>query len=283
MLDAIKLLRIPFSIFLMPVFWLALVNLNSPDAVKVLHVFVLIHLLLYPASNGYNCYFDRDEKSIGGLKHPPTVNAFLLPLVLIFDLLALIYAYLIQEGLLIFIAVYLLISKAYSHPKIRLKKYPLIGAIVVSVFQGAYTYFTVQYGAIGNLEQLWTPDNLTLAICSSIFLLGTYPLTQVYQHEEDRSRGDQTLSLLLGIKETFYWALIFFSLGLAILSWWILQHRTVDEFFIFIASTSPVLLYFGFWFWKVLKSPLAADFDHAMRMNLISSVALSSGFIYLTL
>jgi 1,4-dihydroxy-2-naphthoate octaprenyltransferase len=40
------------------------------------------------------------------------------------------------------------------------------------------------------------------AICSCL-IGASYPLTQVYQHQEDSQRGDRTLSLLLGYKGSF--------------------------------------------------------------------------------
>ena len=76
--STIQLLRFHFSFFLMPVYWFALsqvVNKNLPRAILI---FVILHLLIYPASNGYNSYMDRDETSIGGLKNPllPTKQLF---------------------------------------------------------------------------------------------------------------------------------------------------------------------------------------------------------------
>src|SRR5690242_15297070 len=88
---ALKLMRIPFSIFLMPVFWFALINIKV-DLENAIIVFITIHLFLYPASNGYNSYFDRDEQSIGGLKNPPPVTVELWYLILIFDFLSLLLA-----------------------------------------------------------------------------------------------------------------------------------------------------------------------------------------------
>src|ERR1044071_8834611 len=81
-------LRIPFSFFLMPVFLFALCISPNVTVESLLWSFVIIHLLLYPASNGYNSYFDKDEKSIGGLKNPPPVNKGLYFLALLFDALA---------------------------------------------------------------------------------------------------------------------------------------------------------------------------------------------------
>ena len=59
-------LRIPFSYFLMPVFFFALgISPNLVES-RLLWLFLIVHLFLYPASNGYNSYFDKDVKSIGG-------------------------------------------------------------------------------------------------------------------------------------------------------------------------------------------------------------------------
>ena len=86
---ALPLLRIPFSIYLMPVFWFGLSALRGPwSGWRALGVFVVLHLLAYPASNGYNSYYDKDEGSIGGLKTPPKVTPELLHLVWAFDVLA---------------------------------------------------------------------------------------------------------------------------------------------------------------------------------------------------
>ncbi|WP_223285001.1 hypothetical protein [Hymenobacter qilianensis] len=69
---AVPLLRIPFSVYLMPVFWFGLSALREPFSLwRAAGVFVVLHVLAYPASNGYNSYYDRDEGSIGGLKKPP--------------------------------------------------------------------------------------------------------------------------------------------------------------------------------------------------------------------
>src|SRR5262245_30987109 len=123
-----KHLRIPFSYYLLPVYLFSLSaspNLNQP---RLIWVFIIIHLFLYPASNGYNSYFDKDEKSIGGLKNPLPVTKGLYYLSLIFDLIAIVLAFVkISLTFALFVLVYGLISKAYSHPAIRLKKYPIGG------------------------------------------------------------------------------------------------------------------------------------------------------------
>lgn len=281
MLDALKLMRIPFSLFLMPVYWFALVQLNSINVLKAILIFFIIHVLVYPASNGYNSFFDKDEGSIGGLKNPPKVNRFLFPTVLIFDVAAILMSLILSLKFAMLILVYTLVSKAYSYDKIRLKKYPLISTLVVITFQGFFMFLTVQEG-LGS-KSVFDSENLILALCSSIFLLGSYPLTQVYQHKEDAERGDKTLSLLLGIKGTFVFSSVAFLLGTVIMGWTLVQQNNVNDFFFFLILGLPILMYFGFWFRKVLNDEKEADFEQTMKMNIISSLSLSAAFMLMLL
>src|SRR6187431_1320558 len=134
-------LRIPFSYFLLPVFLFSLSVSPNITEKTLLWTFLIVHIFLYPASNGYNSYFDKDEKSIGGLKNPPPVNKGLYYLSLTFDVIALVLGYVkINLTFTIMLLVYGLISKAYSHPSVRLKKYPVVSWVVVGLFQGLFTF-----------------------------------------------------------------------------------------------------------------------------------------------
>ena len=84
----------------MPVFWFGLSALREPfSGWRAVGVFVVLHLLAYPASNGYNSYYDRDEGSIGGLRTPPKVSPELLHLVWLFDALAVLGGLLLGLGI----------------------------------------------------------------------------------------------------------------------------------------------------------------------------------------
>lgn len=277
---ALPLLRIPFSLYLMPVFWFGLSALPGPwSAGRAAAVFVVLHLFAYPASNGYNSYYDKDEDSIGGLKAPPKVTPELLHLVRIFDVLAVLGALLISPAFAVLLAIYLLVSKAYSYDGIRLKKYPVLSTLVVVLFQGAFTFLMAQVGVGATTPQLLEPTNLLLALVSTLFLCGSYPLTQVYQHQEDARRGDRTLSLRLGIRGTFVFAAIGLLTGAATLALAYWLRHDVRAIFIFLVATGPVVTLFGRWAWQVWHSPAAATFEHTMRMNQVSSLCLSAAFI----
>src|SRR5688572_20584193 len=279
MKNALKLMRIPFSVFLMPVFWFALSASPVFDWQKATAVFLILHLLVYPASNGYNSYFDRDEGSIGGLKHPPKVTRSLFYLVVVFDFLAVLLSLLISVPFAVCVLVYLFVSKAYSYDKIRLKKYPYLSTFTVVFFQGAFTFLMVQIGSDVSPVTYFNSQNLTLALISSLFLCGSYPLTQVYQHTEDKKRGDETLSLKLGLKGTFIFSAISLSIAAALL---IAEYYFTGHFnniFIFLICTGPVVLFFTYWQLQIRKIPAAVNFENTMRMNQISSLCMTMAFL----
>ncbi len=278
--QALPLLRIPFSLFLMPVFWFGLSALREPFSWgRAAVVFVVLHLLVYPASNGYNSFYDKDEDSIGGLKTPPKVTPELLHLVYLFDALALAGALILGWHFAALVAVYLLVSKAYSYEGIRLKKYPLLSTVVVVIFQGAFTFLLTQVGTGASEGQLFEKTNLLLALVSTLFLCGSYPLTQVYQHQEDARRGDRTLSLRLGIRGTFGFAaggLLAGALTMAGAYWLRGEERNL---LIFLVATGPVVALFSRWTWLAWHTPALANFEWTMRMNKVSSLCLSAAFV----
>ncbi|GAB2960145.1 hypothetical protein GCM10027048_29580 [Hymenobacter coalescens] len=277
---ALPLLRIPFSVYLMPVYWFALSALRGPFSPgKAVGVFIVLHVLAYPASNGYNSWFDRDEDSIGGLERPPQVTPELWQLVVLFDGLAIFGGLLVSLPFGLLLTVYLLISKAYSYDRIRLKKYPFTSTLVVVVFQGAFTFLMTQVGAGAAWAEIRSPDNLLLALVSSLFLAGSYPLTQVYQHQEDRRRGDQTLSLLLGVRGTFVFAGLGLLAGALVLGYGLLLRQEPAFLAVFGVATLPVVALFARWAWQVWHDPAAADFRRTMRMNQVSSLCLSAAFL----
>jgi 4-hydroxybenzoate polyprenyltransferase len=275
-------LRIPFSFFLLPVFCFAW-SISEASWQTSLLIFFVLHFLLYPASNGYNSYFDKDEGSIGGLKQPPKVSRELYVASLLLDLAALGLGMLIGWEFTLMLLIYGLISKAYSHPSIRLKKYPFTSWFVAGFFQGCFTFGMVWWGlnkpdavsALLNIEVLFP------ALLSSLLLWAAYPMTQVYQHEEDARRGDQTLSLKLGIRGTFYFTAVFFLLAAVTYSIYFSQYFHWSRSLLFLAFLLPVIFYFLFWFMKVYKDDQAADFEHTMKLNMFSALCMNIFFIML--
>lgn len=279
-MSALQLMRIPFSVFLMPVFWFALI----PIEVKVWNAvlaFVAIHIFLYPASNGYNSWFDRDEESIGGLKSPPKVTRELWYFIIAFDFLSLLVASAVNPVFAAMLFIYMLVSKAYSYDRIRLKKYPVIGALTVVIFQGFWIYVAVQSAAADSA--FLSMNNTLFGIVSSLFLLGSYPMTQIYQHGEDSRRGDRSLSLLLGLHGTFLFTAGIFFIASALMIYLFAEMKQWVFIIVYLLALIPVNINFLRWYSDFRKGKSVITHHHTMRLNQISSVSLSAAFIVMKL
>nr|MBS0038559.1 prenyltransferase [Saprospiraceae bacterium] len=123
-------LRFTFSIFLLPVFLFALSGIDRIDWVGAAVAFVVLHFLIYPASNGYNSLMDKDKGSIGGVKKPPKAPAMLFPITLAMDALGILLTLFWSPYAAIVLVLYILASRAYSWRRIRLKRLPWIGFLV---------------------------------------------------------------------------------------------------------------------------------------------------------
>ena len=277
--NTIKLLRIPFSLLLMPVFLLAISQTTELNYQNAIWSFLIIHLLVYPASNGYNSYIDRDETSIGGLERPPMPTKKLFYLTVFMDSLAIVLAFLFVKIIFaIAILLYILASRAYSSKQIRLKKYPFLGFFIVVIFQGGFTYFMSSSG-ISNIQLDFSLENMLILFACSLQIAGAYPLTQVYQHKEDLRDGVVTLSYKLGYKGTFIFTGIMFAICNLFYFLFFQSKNSISLFFILQLFFLPIVAYFGYWFIKVLKNTEEANFKNTMRMNLIAAVCMNSCFV----
>jgi 4-hydroxybenzoate polyprenyltransferase len=279
--DTVRLLRIPFSVYLMPVYFLALSQSQVIDPAGAIWTFVILHLFIYPASNGYNSYIDRDESSIGGLEAPPQPTRQLFYVTLGLDFLALIAGYaFLGTTFCVCLLAYIIASRAYSAPSIRLKKYPWGGFLTVSIFQGAFTYLTAVTGISGAFPVM-DPATLLLMIAASAQIAGAYPLTQVYQHVEDAKRGDRTLSMVLGYRGTFVFSAAMVGIATACFAASFLLSGKIMHFVILELMFIPALVYFVSWFRRVRRDALHASFRETMRMSGYASFSMSSAFIIL--
>ena len=175
--------------------------------------------------------------------------------------------------------IYGMVSKAYSHPSIRLKKYAIGSWLVAGFFQGFFTFLMVYVGVSGTSLLFPQPPEMWLgATLSSLMLWGSYPMTQIYQHDEDAKRGDFTLSYRLGILGTFHFTAIFF--GFATLGFWLYYRAYFGELpaGLYLIALLPVLGYFSYWYIRTRKERSQADFHHTMRLNFLSSLCLNLFF-----
>ena len=280
--STVKHLRLPFSFFLLPVFLFALSQSNQINWLNTLLAFLILHGLVFPSSNGYNSYQDRDETSIGGLKYPPKVTSNLYKVTLLFDIVALLTGLFISVYFSIMVLVFIIMSRAYSYRQIRLKKYPVKGFLTVFVFQGAFVYL-MSLTAISGMNRviLFSENSILCMIISSLFIGSIYPLTQIYQHQADKNDGVISLSYKLGYTGTFVFSGLLFSIAILLLFYYFnLKHQFIP-LIIFLLMMLPVIYKLSVWFAKVRKDIINADFDNAMAMNMLTSTIMNLYFLLL--
>jgi len=270
--SAIAHLRFLFSIFLLPVYLFALSQAPHIIPFNAILIFLIWHLMAFPASNGYNSYFDRDEESIGLLEKPPGVDISLYYFSLLLEVAAFLLGLLISLQFALAVLIYGIMSKLYSHRTTRLKRYPVISFLTVFIFQGCFIYWTT-YAALAGIDLFSHWDShfiLAGLICS--FLIGSgYTLSQVYQHKEDSRRGDHTLSLMLGYKGSFIFSGLMFGAGVILCFLYWKNAALLNHFYFFLLCILPTFLFFNYWFYKVNKSVSNANYRNAMLMNFISA------------
>ncbi len=274
--STIQLLRFHFSLFLMPIYWFALSQVPVINWLNAVLVFFVLHVLVYPASNGYNSYMDRDETAIGGLEKPmqPTKQLFFVTVVM--DSVAVLLSLLVSSYFSLGVLMYILVSRAYSFRGIRLKQYPIIGFLTVVIFQGGFTFWLVYHGCSNELT-MNMPWPAILAAC--LLIGGFYPLTQIYQHEADKVDGVTTISYVLGYRGTFIFTAIIYALSFGLLAYWFLSTSQLKGFILLQLFFLPTLVYFFYWANKIWKNIEAANFKHTMQMNLIASICTNLAFI----
>jgi 4-hydroxybenzoate polyprenyltransferase len=269
-------LRIPFSFFLLPVFLFALNVAEEPVMWKAVLVFFILHFLLYPASNSFNSYYDRDAESIGTLRNPPPIEKELLALSLLLDAIAIALGFFISPLFALAIFVYGIASKAYSHHIIRIKKKPFLSLLWVSLGQGAATFFISYYGVQNiSLPNIFHTQTFFAAIICSLFLLAAYPLTQIYQHDADRKNGDTTFSMLVGIRGTFVFSAVFFMLSFAGFIFYYFYFFGTRYAAAFALCLLLPTAFFIYWMIITFKNESRANYENTMHLNFISSTVLN--------
>ena len=128
---------------------------------------------------------------------------------------------------------------AYSSPVLRWKGHPYLSLIVIFLSTGTSGFFMGYFASNGILLSL---HSALAAFGVASILVSLYPISQLFQLDEDSKRGDLTLALLIGLKgvRTFYF--IMYSFGTLLVSGCILPINSRLALFFFIVSTMGFII-----------------------------------------
>jgi len=221
---------------------------------------------------------DRDTKSIGGLENPPPPSRELYITTIFLDMAGILLSLLISPLFAFVMLFYIGASKAYSYRGIRIKKLPVTGYLLVIIFQGAVTFWLVYYGSNAD-NSLFVPWQ-GMTICA-LLIGGFYPLTQIYQHQQDLDDGVVTISYKLGYTGTFIFCAIVYLLAFLLMAQFFIIQQEQGKLLMVSIFFIPVIVYFIVWFLRVSKNTQAADFKNTMIMNWLAASCTNISFISL--
>ena len=166
-------------------------------------------VLLNGGTLALNSAFDRDEGDIGYLDAPPPPPGHLALFGFVLMLAGQGIAVVMPRGFAIAYALCFAMSLLYSVPPVRLKAVAGADWIINMVGFGTLTPYAG-----------WALTRVPLTHAGAWALGGfaplfaaLYPLTQLYQLDEDRARGDRTLAIVLGVR----WSLVV-SIGACVIA-----------------------------------------------------------------
>jgi 1,4-dihydroxy-2-naphthoate octaprenyltransferase len=268
-------LRLHFQMLLAPIFlWGFLIGGGRLDP-RAIAAFVVFHLFLYGGATAYNSAYDRDTGPVGGLERPPPVDARLLPFSIGTLLLGWLLSALLTRELMLVYGAIMLFAIAYSHPSIRWKAGPWPSLATIFIGQGVLGFLGGWVAAGQSLAAAASRDSILGALATSLVVTGFYPLTQLFQIEEDRGRGDRTLAVAWGPARCFRLAQAAFCLGGATVAATVLEHYGLAE--AVLASLFFIGLIGAVERWRRRFDPdaILGNFHYAMRINTAASVALA--------
>ena len=207
-------LRLHFQLILSGIFlWAFLLGGGVPDG-RALGAFLILHVLLYGGTTAFNAWYDQDEGPVTGLRRPPPAGRACLVGGLGFMLAGALLAPRVSATFGGIYVMVMLLGIGYSHPRVRFKDGPLSSLVVVTVGQGVLGFLA---GAAAAVQQGLPKPTAALVLggaAATLLTTGLYPLTQVFQIDEDLERGDRTFAAHFGPRVVFRTSLACFALGL---------------------------------------------------------------------
>ncbi len=231
--------------------------------------FLNVHVLLFGGVTAYNSYWDKDKGAVGGLRRPPPIAEWFLPASWILQAAGLAWSSRVSAASAAVYAFAMLFFWAYSRPGIRWKGHPWLGLPAIGVATGVCGFLLgVMHGGGAVPRQAW-PAALGVAF----LIVSLFPMSQVYQVEEDRERADMTFTARFGLPGMRRAFAALFPLGIALTAWSMgAINLRLGLAFLAVGAAAGIGL------WQIVRRLRldAGEYDRVMAVKYAGSAAFSA-------
>jgi hypothetical protein len=176
---------------------------GSPPGRDFFIQFLNVHVLLFGGVTVYNSFWDKDTGPIGGLRAPPPLAPWTLPASWAAQFLGLGLSAFIGGPDAAVYAVSMFCFWLYSRPGIRWKGRPLLSLVAIGAGTGVCGFLL---GCLQGGRGTVTPEAIAGSLGVACLIVSLFPLSQVYQVDEDLHRRDLTFTArygLAGVRSAF--------------------------------------------------------------------------------
>ncbi len=267
-------LRFNVSFAFLPIFLWAYA-LSEADITKNFWYGILIlHLLIYPASNGLYNYFDQRKGIISGVRRIKPASVLTLVVSLIFLIVGILLSLKVGANYFYAVLIFSVLSFLFALPSTGIKTKPFYGILIVSISYGLVG-FIAGWVCASDLSGLKDLFYISAALSSAGFVAGFYTLSLVYRVSEDSEKTGDLFVEKLGPAGVFRFTEIIFPISGLLAAIAVAGKFTLYELI-------GVILYFLIWFLVIDRFKLnfylqkeAQNYRTIMNFNLTNSLILS--------
>lgn len=221
--------------------WWIASGLRVPDGQALLGIGAWV-VCLNGGSLALNSVYDRDDGDIAWLRRPPAPPAALPVVAILLLVSGFVATWSLPIAYRATYAACAALSLIASMPPLHLNRVPGAGWFITSLGYGAATLFA-GWAISGRAI---TAPLIAILFASLALFVGFYPLTQLYQRDDDRERGEESLAVLLGVPYALSVAMIQAVVAFTVLACAGVLSRW--EFAVDWARWSALLVAAGAWF-----------------------------------
>lgn len=241
----------------------------DPDWIQYQYQFLNVHILLFGGATVFNSYWDEDKGPIGGLRNPPAMERWMRDASVIMQFAGFLWACSVSLMYGMIYATSSVLFWLYSTPLARWKGRPVLSMVAIGISTGTNSLFLGVFAAGGS----WSGQILTAGLGTALIILSLYPVSQIFQLNEDSQRNDRTFALHFGMRGVRRFFSASFIGGVFLIS---ISLQAAD------IITSLLFAFAGTIIWLCLSVWIYQLKGHEHEYNMVMKIKFLASFSFVT-